>query len=94
MEATTAATLDLVARDLTGQKRFRLLGIEKNLSVGEIVRSALARMGLGTQDRDGHDLEYRARLEREGRQLNSSERVGDVLEPGDEIVLTPRINAG
>jgi hypothetical protein len=94
MEATAAGTLDLVARDLTGQKRFRLIGIQKNLSVGEIVRSALARMGLGTRDREGRDLEYRARLQREGRQLNSSERVGDALEPGDEIVLTPRISAG
>jgi len=51
-------------------------------------------MGLGTRDHAGQELEYRARLEREGRQLHSSERVGDVLKEADEIVLTPRIHAG
>jgi hypothetical protein len=51
-------------------------------------------MGLGTQDRDGRELDYRARNEREGRQIQNSELVGDALRPDDEIVLTRRINAG
>ena len=94
METAAMTTLDLFARDVTGQKKFRLGNVSRQSSVGEIVRGALARMGLGTQDREGHDLEYRARLERDGRQLHNSELVGDVLQPQDEIVLTPRINAG
>lgn len=94
MEAAATATLDLFARDVTGQKRFRLGKVSRQSSVGEIVRGALARMGLGSQDREGHDLEYRARLERNGRQLHNSELVGDALQSDDEIVLTPRINAG
>jgi hypothetical protein len=93
MEAATA-TLDLFARDMTGQKRFRLSKVPIQSSVGEIVRSAVARMGLGAQDRDGRDLDYRARNEREGRQIQNSELVGDALRPDDEIVLTPRISAG
>jgi hypothetical protein len=92
--ASPATTLDVLARDVTGQKKFRLRAVPTNASVGELVRGALARMGLGTRDHAGEELEYRARLEREGRQLHSSERVGDVLQEADEIVLTPRIHAG
>jgi hypothetical protein len=94
METAAMTTLDLLARDVTGQKKFSLRGVPKSSSVGEIMRGALARMGLGTQDRDGHDLQYRARLEREGRQLHDSELVGDALQPDDQLVFTPKINAG
>ncbi|MCR9096666.1 MAG: hypothetical protein NXI30_20780 [bacterium] len=93
MESATA-TLDLFARDMTGQKRFRLSKVPLKASVGEIVRGAVARMGLSVEDRDGRELDYRARSEREGRQIQNSERVGDALRPDDEIVLTPRISAG
>lgn len=94
MAEAATATLDIRARDVTGQKRFRLSGVPSQASVGELVRGALARMGLGSLDRDGRELEYRARLEREGRQLHNSERIGDALRTDDEIVLTPRIHAG
>ena len=94
MAQTTTATVDVLARDLSGQKKFRLTGVPTQASVGELVRSALARMGLGSLDHEGRELEYRARLEREGRQLHSSEQIGDALRPDDEIVLTPRISAG
>jgi hypothetical protein len=43
---------------------------------------------------EGRPLDYSARLDREGRHLNSSEIVGDALKEGDEIVLTPNIDAG
>jgi hypothetical protein len=94
MATTATATLDVLARDVSGQRKFRLTGVPTHASVGELVRGALARMGLGGRDQAGQELEYRARLEREGRQIHSSERVGDALKEGDEIVLTPRINAG
>lgn len=94
MASPAIATLDVLARDVTGQKKFRLKGIPTQASVGELVRSALARMGLASRDHAGQELEYRARLEREGRQLHGSERVGDALRRDDEIVLTPRIHAG
>jgi hypothetical protein len=94
MQAAATATLDLFARDVTGQKKFRLGKVPLQTSVGEIVRGAMTRMGLGSRDREGRDLVYRARLERSGRQLQNSELVGDALQPDDEIVLTPRISAG
>jgi len=94
MTQTANATVDLFARDVTGQRRFRLAQVPAKASVGEIVRDALARMGLGSRDREGRELDYRARLDREGRQLHNSELVRDVLQMDDEIVLTPRIHAG
>jgi hypothetical protein len=94
MGDTATATFDVLARDVTGQKRFRLTGVSAQSSVGELVRGALARMGLVTRDHTGQELDYRARLDREGRQLHSSERVGDALRSDDEIVLTPRVSAG
>ena len=94
MATPAIATLDVLARDVTGQKKFRLTGVPTHSSVGEMVRGALARMGLGSTDHTGQELEYHARLDREGRQLHSSELVGDVLQRDDEIVLTPRIHAG
>ena len=94
MASPAVATLDVLARDVTGQKKFRLTAVPLHASVGELVRGALARMGLGSKDHTGQELEYRARLDREGRQLHSSERVGDVLRQDDELVLTPRIHAG
>jgi hypothetical protein len=39
-------------------------------------------------------LSYQALLEREGRHLHAAERVSDVLEPQDRIVLQPNIDAG
>lgn len=94
MASPAVATLDVLARDVSGQKKFRLTGVPLHSSVGEMVRGALARMGLDSMDYAGQELEYRARLDREGRQLHSSERVGDVLRHDDELVLTPRIHAG
>ena len=35
---------------------------------------------------------HRARLEREGRFLHSNDRVGDVIEPNDRLVLAPNVN--
>lgn len=92
MAATAPTTVDLFAQDMSGQKKFRLSQVPTQASVGEVVRGALARMGLGRQDAQGRELEYRARLD--GRQLHNSELVGDALRTGDELVLSRRINAG
>jgi hypothetical protein len=43
---------------------------------------------------DGHPIPYTARLEREGRHLHDSELVAEILQPDDELVLQPKINAG
>ena len=93
MAQAAAMSVDIRARDVTGQKHFKV-SADMEATVGEMVKSLLARMSLVSSDGDGRPLEYRARLEREGRQLHGSELVRDVLEPDDELVLTPQINAG
>jgi hypothetical protein len=43
---------------------------------------------------EGRPLTYHARLDREGRHLQSSELVGQALQEGDRVVLQPNIDAG
>jgi hypothetical protein len=54
----------------------------------------LGKMNLPRNDASGAPLTYQARLEREGRHLNASERIGDALERGDKLTLQPNIDAG
>ena len=93
MAQATAMSVDVRARDVSGQKNFKVAA-DREATVGEMVKGLIARMGLVSTDGDGRPLEYRARLEREGRQLHGSELVRDALAPDDEVVLTPSINAG
>jgi hypothetical protein len=93
MTTAAAATLDIRARDVTGQKRFHVDAVPREASVGELVKSLLARMQLIDRDQQGRPLQYSARLDREGRQLHGSELIGDALKEHDEIVLAPRIQA-
>ncbi|MFQ5479251.1 MAG: hypothetical protein ACE5E4_11615 [Candidatus Binatia bacterium] len=86
-------TVDVLAADWTGQKRVSVKGLAKDATIGEAVRGLLAKMGLVDRGVDGKPMAYQARLERDGRQLQGSELVGDALVDGDEISLQPRINA-
>ncbi len=89
-----ATTLGLRATDLSGQKTVHASGVPTNFTIGELVQGLLAKMGLARTDVEGRPLNYYARLEREGRHLHGSETVGKALQEGDEIVLTPNIDAG
>ncbi len=91
---TMAASLNLLAQDVTKQKKMRVSDVSSDSTVRELVQGLLARMRLVDKDVEGRPIEYRARLEREGRHLHDSELVGDALLPDDEIVLQPKINAG
>jgi len=91
---TMAASVNLLAQDVTKQKKMRVSKVSGDSTVRELVQGLLAKMRLVDKDMSGHPIEYRARLEREGRHLHDSELVGDALLPDDEIVLQPKINAG
>lgn len=86
--------LALEASDVSGQKTMSVSGIAADATVGELVQGLLAQMNLPQNDVGGNPMTYQARLEREGRHLHASERVGDVFKPGDRVVLQPNINAG
>jgi len=94
METATAMTLNLYVSDVTGQKKVRLPDVSHDSTVRELVKGLVGRLRLVDKDQDGRPLQFRARLEREGRHLNDSELVNDALRPDDELVLHPKINAG
>lgn len=84
----------LEVSDVSGQKGMTVSGVPADASVGELVEQLLAEMRLTREDVSGRPLTYQARLEREGRHLHASERVGDALQTGDRLVLQPNIDAG
>jgi len=81
------------ASDVTGQRR-ELVRAQREATVGEWVEELIGKLGLKRLDRDGNPYTYHPRLEREGRHLNASELVGEVLLEDDHVVLQPNVTAG
>jgi hypothetical protein len=90
----TTTGLSLTVSDVTGQKIFVVANAPAEGTVGELIQDMLGKMSLPQSDTGGHPLNYHARLEREGRHLHASERLGDVLQMEDHISLLPNIDAG
>lgn len=93
-KAETSSEITLEISDVSGQKVFSVANAPANGTVGELVHEMLGKMNLPRNDASGAPLSYQARLEREGRHLNASERIGDALEHGDRLKLQPNIDAG
>lgn len=89
-------TISLEASDMSGQKVVRVAGVSthSNETVGEFLRALIPKMDLPETDPEGRRLTYHARLDREGRHLQTSEVVSEVLQDEDRIVLQPHIVAG
>jgi hypothetical protein len=94
MSDTATMTIRLRASDVSGQKLVQAPAVPSDSTIGELVQGLLAKMGLARNDVEGRPLQYRARLDREGRHLQGSERVGDALREDDQIVLHPNVDAG
>jgi hypothetical protein len=94
MTAVLESKLSLTARDVTGQRRFAVRDLRGDTTVQDLIRGLVSRMGLPAEDSTGTPQSFHAFLERDGRHLQSSETVGDVLRDDDEIVLHPDIQAG
>lgn len=92
--AENVLEIPLEISDVSGQKVFSVSNAPANNTVGELVHEMLGKMDLPRNDASGAPLSYQARLDREGRHLNSSERIGDVLTRGDKLTLQPNIDAG
>jgi len=86
--------VDLVATDVTRQRRVRLSGYPRDATVGELVSELVDQMSLTRTNAAGGPVLYHARLARESRHLHASEVVGDTIESGDEIALHPNVDAG
>ena len=89
-----SATLELEFSDVSGQKVFSVANAPAENTVGELVHEMLSQMSLPRNDASGAPLTYQARLEREGRHLSPSEKIGDALEAHDRLTLQPNIDAG
>jgi hypothetical protein len=86
--------MTIEAIDLSGQNAIRLRRFPAEHTVGELVTTAVARMGLRPNDPEGRPYTYQARHEASGQALFVSEVVGDVLKDGERIRLAPNIDAG
>lgn len=94
---STDVDLNLRVTDITGQKEILLHGspsYTNETTVGEFITGLLPRMRLPSSDADGRPLVWRALLDREGRHVHGAERLLEVIEPGDLIVLHPNVDAG
>lgn len=90
----TTAGVMLTVSDVSGQKVYDIGNAPTDGTVGELIQEMLPTMNLPKNDTGGQPLTYHARLEREGRHLHASERIGDALLTGDRLTLQPNIDAG
>jgi len=89
-------TMTVEVSDVSGAKVVEA-DVPSDFSVAEMIKSMVGEMELPANDAAGNPVNYRAHLEREGRQLLPSERCGDILqgERQDKITLEPdNIDAG
>ena len=89
MSNVTATGMRLQFTDVPGNKIKNVSGVDPEMSVGELVQAMVREMNLPP-----NDAVYRARLEREGRQLHASELVKDALVDGDRLELLRDVSAG
>lgn len=80
--------------DVSGQNQVLVDEIPSDTTIGEFLEELVPRMKLPRKDSGGRPLTYHARLEREGRHLNRSERVSESLKESDRLTLQPNIDAG
>jgi len=86
--------VSVLVRDISGQKRQRVSGIPKDATAEEFVSGLVASLRLKTTGSQGEPLTYQARLDREGRHLQPSERLADAIRDDDEIALIRNVDAG
>jgi hypothetical protein len=80
--------------DVSGQNQVLVDEVPSDTTIGEFLEELVPRMKLPRKDSGGRPLTYHARLEREGRHLNRSERVSESLQESDRLTLQPNIDAG
>ncbi len=90
----TVLEIPLEVADFSGQRVVSVSNASPDSSVSELISELVSKMNLPQNDSAGAPLTYAARLEREGRHLNASEKLGAALQPHDRLVLQPNIDAG
>ena len=88
------ATLDLHVTDASKQRQMHPDDLAPDSTVSELIDRLVRQMRLEQSDDAGRPLVYQLLHEKEGRHLHASERLGSVVEAGDQLVLHPEIDAG
>lgn len=94
MSATAVMEAEFEVSDVSGQKLLNVSGVPVDATVGELVQGLIGKMRLPVNDAGGRPLTYHARLDREGRHLQGTERVAETVRSGDRVVLQPNVDAG
>jgi hypothetical protein len=94
MSATAVMDAGFEVSDVSGQKVLSVSNVPIDATVSELIRGLVGRMRLPANDAGGRPLTYHARLDREGRHLQGTERVATAVLPGDRVVLQPNVDAG
>jgi len=79
---------------VSGQKLHNVSNVPLDATSGELIQGMLSQMNLPQNDVSGRPLTYHARLEREGRHLHASERVGDAVQTVTRSSCSLNIDAG
>jgi hypothetical protein len=93
-ESAVLEPLELEVCDQTEQKVARVRSVDPEVTIDELIAGARQNLELPSQTSAGETLSYHARLEREGRHLLGSEKVGQALRPNDRLVLHHNVDAG
>ena len=94
MSATAVAERGFEVSDVTGQKVLAVSNVPDDATINELIQGLTERMRLPPNDAAGRPVSYHARLDREGRHLQGTERVRESVQPGDRVVLQPNVDAG
>lgn len=94
MPATDVMERSFEVSDVSGQKVLTVSHVPTDATVSEVVQEVVVRMRLPINDVGGRPFMYHMRLDREGRHLLGSEKVADVVQAGDRVVLQPNVDAG
>lgn len=94
MSATAVAETGFEVSDVTGQKVLAVSNVPDDVTINDLIQGLRERMRLPPNDAAGRPVSYHARLDREGRHLQGTEKVRESVRPGDRVVLQPNVDAG
>jgi hypothetical protein len=93
MTATAKMTVNF--RDISGQRRFTARNVSPDATFREVRDRVVDEMGLHRNGGNGNGADaWTGLLQREGRHIHPSERIGDALQDLDQVELAPEIHAG
>ncbi|NIP94932.1 MAG: hypothetical protein GWO24_16400 [Akkermansiaceae bacterium] len=86
--SSAAAVLDLDVIDVTASREVQARGVEHTTPAGSVARALAARMALP------NDVPWALRHDRTGVILDEESPIGEQVETGSRVVLTPKSHLG